>query len=214
MKKNTIIIIVIGLLVGFTLTLFFNGAKDNLDSQDTGFIEDDYQDSTKTVDNMDEIEEDGEKTVGNVDKKEKEEDKWTLAVDKKIPNYSLQNLNGDIVGLGEYEGHIVLINFWATWCLYCDMEMPDLEEINKYEDVKVLAVNVMEDREHVSKYIENGGYTFEVLMDIDGDVAAEFYVSSFPSTYFVNEDGIFIGRVQGLLSRDQMDEIIENIRSN
>ena len=94
------------------------------------------------------------------------------------------------------------------------MEMPDLEEINKYEDVKVLAVNVMEDREHVSKYIENGGYTFEVLMDIDGDVAAEFYVSSFPSTYFVNEDGIFIGRVQGLLSRDQMDEIIENIRSN
>ena len=128
-------------------------------------------------------------------------------------NFKLENLKGEEVQVTDYEGKILLINFWQTSCKYCDMEMPDLvklEEAN--EDVVVLAVNVMESKDKVQKYIDKGGYGFEVALDSDGLVSMDYLVSGFPATYFVNTDGIFMGRVPGMMTYEQMDEIVTNIR--
>ena len=80
--------------------------------------------------------------------------KQNIEVGKEAPDFTLKNLNGDEVSLSDYRGKIVLINFWATWCKWCDKEMPDLQKLGKEnDDIVVLAVDVMEDKEIVKKYI-------------------------------------------------------------
>lgn len=129
------------------------------------------------------------------------------------PDFTLENLDGEKVSLSDYRGKIVLINFWATWCKFCDIEMPDLNDIDSdNEDVVVLAVDVMEEEAKVKKYIKEGGYDFEVVLDFKGDIAQNYLISSFPTTYSVDKDGILVQGVPGMLTKPQMEQIIENIR--
>ena len=158
--------------------------------------------------------------IANNDEKEKEVvqqsnvEEIVLEKGKEVPNFTLTDLDGNDVNLNDYRGKIVLLNFWATWCKYCDEEMPDLEKIySENDDVVILAVNVKESQRKVSKYIEEGEYTFPVLLDGNGDLAKVYYVSSFPSTYFVSKDGLLVGAVPGMLTYDQMEQILEYIRN-
>lgn len=136
-----------------------------------------------------------------------------LAKDKPAPDFTLMNLSGEEVSLSDYRGKIVLINFWATWCGFCDMEMPDLQRLDdENDDLVVLAVDVMEDKETVQKYIDEGGYNFEVVLDEKGDITKTYLVSGFPTSYFVDPDGILLGGVPGMMTYDQMNQILNDIR--
>lgn len=136
-----------------------------------------------------------------------------LAKDKPAPDFTLMNLSGEEVSLSDYRGKIVLINFWATWCGFCDMEMPDLQRLDEEnDDLVVLAVDVMEDKETVQQYIDEGGYSFEVVLDEKGDISKTYLVSGFPTSYFVDPDGILLGGVPGMMTYDQMNEILDSIR--
>lgn len=136
-----------------------------------------------------------------------------IAKNKPAPDFTLMNLSGEEVSLSDYKGKVVLINFWATWCSFCDMEMPDLQRLdNENDDLVVLAVDVMEDKATVEKYIDDGGYNFEVVLDEEGDIATTYLVSGFPTSYFVNPDGILLGGVPGMMTYDQMNEILDSIR--
>lgn len=127
----------------------------------------------------------------------------------------LKNLEGENVSLEDYRGKIIFLNFWATWCVYCDMEMPDLQKIdNENDDLVVIAVNVQEDKETVEKYMNEGNYEFEVALDEDGILAEKYLVSSFPNTYVIDKDGIFLGRVPGMMVYDQMVSILEDVRQS
>lgn len=138
-----------------------------------------------------------------------------IEVGKPAPDFTLKNLDGESVSLSDYEGKIVLLNFWATWCVYCDIEMPDLNKLNdEFDDVVVLAVDVMEDKQTVKDYIEEGGYDFDVVLDTEGEVAQTYLVSAFPTSYFIEHDGTVIGAVPGMLEYDQMVEIIDKIKEN
>ena len=138
-----------------------------------------------------------------------------IAIGEEAPNFTLRNLEGEEVSLTDYRGKVVLINFWATWCKYCDIEMPDLQKLDKEnEDVVVLAVDVMEEKSLVEGYIEKGGYDFQVVLDEDGDIAKLYLVSAFPTSYFVDKDGILLGGVPGMMTYAQMNQIVEGIRGN
>ncbi len=140
---------------------------------------------------------------------------FEIEVGKEAPNFTLRNLDGEEISLQDYRGKIVLINFWATWCVYCDIEMPDLQKLDKEnEDVVVLAVNVMEDKETVEKYIKEGGYDFEVVLDEDGAIARTYLVGGYPASYFVDEEGIFQGAVPGMMTYEQMTQVLQDIREN
>ncbi len=129
------------------------------------------------------------------------------------PDFTLKNLKGEDVSLSDFKGKYVLINFWATWCKYCDIEMPSLNKLNKeYEDVVVLAVDVMEDKKIVEKYIEKGKYEFQVVLDEEGNIAQDYYVTAFPTSFFVDKEGFLLGGVPGMLEYEQMVEILEAIR--
>lgn len=136
-----------------------------------------------------------------------------FASGKPAPDFTLKKLSGEEASLSDYRGKIVLVNFWATWCGYCDMEMPDLQRFDdENEDLVVLAVDVQEESSLVEDYIDKGGYTFDVVLDADGAVARTYLVTGFPTSYFIDPDGILIGGVPGMLTYDQMNQILEDIR--
>jgi len=142
-----------------------------------------------------------------------EKQKVQIAVGKEAPNFTLKNLEGHEVSLEDYRGKIVLLNFWATWCVYCDMEMPDLQNVDKEnEDVVVLAVDVGEDKETVEKYIKQNGYDFEVVLDEDGAISRMYLVGGYPTSYFIDKEGILLKSVPGMVNYELVNKVLEDIR--
>lgn len=137
-----------------------------------------------------------------------------IALEEKSPDFILQDLKKNDVRLSNYQGKVVWINFWASWCQFCDLEMPDLQRLSdENDDFVLLAVNVNEGREIVEKYIEEGGYTFDVLLDEDGEVSTHYLVGGLPANYFIDKDGNFLGRIEGMLTYEQMNEVLESLRT-
>lgn len=138
-----------------------------------------------------------------------------IAVGELAPDFTLKNLSGEEVSLSDYRGKIVMINFWATWCKWCDIEMPDMQKLSsENDDLVVLAVDVEEGIEEVKAYIEKGGYDFEVVLDSNGDISKTYLVNGLPNSYFVDKEGILLGKVGGAINYAQMNEILENIRED
>ncbi|OZV10913.1 alkyl hydroperoxide reductase [Tissierella sp. P1] len=140
-------------------------------------------------------------------------EEFDIAVGKESPDFTLKNLDGEEVSLSDYRGKIVLINFWATWCTWCDKEMPDLQKLDdENDDLVVLAVDVMEKQDVVKEYIDNGKYDFEVVLDEDGEIARTYLVSGFPTSYFVDEEGVLLGGVPRAMTYEEMTSVLESIR--
>lgn len=115
--------------------------------------------------------------------------------ERLAPDFQLLSLDGQTISLSDFRGKPVLLNFWATWCGPCEYEMPFLQEI--YEDEEwaerglvMLAVDVGEHPARVKLFIESLGLSFTVLLDIDQDVALMYNIRFFPSTFFIDKDGI------------------------
>lgn len=92
--------------------------------------------------------------------------------------------------------------------------MPDLVNINKEDDVVVLAVNVREDKQTVVDYMDENQLDFQVILDEDGVIANKFYVASFPTSFFIDENGILLGSVPGMVTAEMLEEIITDIRND
>lgn len=137
-----------------------------------------------------------------------------LAIGKIIPNYALETLSGETVYLKDYQGKIVLLNFWTTWCPYCVEEMPDLSDLNQEDDVVVLAINSGETLKTINGFLDDHDYDLEIIVDEDGYYSQTFYVTSLPTTFFINEEGILLGSMPGMMTAEQMNKIIQDIRDD
>lgn len=109
------------------------------------------------------------------------------------PDFILKNLNGDDVQLSQFRGKVVLIDFWAVFCKPCVIALPKIQEIHKkYNDKElvVLAINVSEDKNKIQKFIEENGYTFQVLLDSGNmNVQKNYGVIGIPHTYIIDKQG-------------------------
>jgi peroxiredoxin len=127
------------------------------------------------------------------------------SVGNPAPDFELQNIEGETVKLSNLRGKIVGINFWATWCAPCVYEMPMFQEM--YEefssDLEFLAINNQESEDVVLPFIEKMGLTYEVLYDPDAQTALNFQVIGFPTTYFVDREGIIRAVHVGVMNKDQ-----------
>lgn len=220
MKNQKIFLIILALLVVVAGVWFVS--RDKEDPVDEVAIENDNEEEIvdDNVENQDETSEDNSQDQVEAEEdtsndEQAEEVEADIKAGSPAPDFTVENLQGETVSLSDYKGKIVLLNFWATWCGFCVQEMPDLNKLNnEFEDVAVLAVDVMEEKSIVSEYIEEGGYDFDVVLDLEGEVARTYLVSAYPTTYFIEEDGTLIGRVAGMLEYDTMVEIIESIKSD
>ena len=209
MKRKVSIqpILIVGTLLLIAI-IVFSLTKSGILEKDTGKGEvPPVADITEDEELIDDVEfDENEEDIG-------EEEGSEIGVGKLAPDFTLKNLEGEEVSLSDYRGKIVFLNFWATWCPFCDKEMPDLNKLDaENEDVVVLAVDVMEDKKLVEDYIEKGGYDFQVVLDEDGQIAMKYLINPLPTTYFIDEEGILLGRIEGMLTWAHMNEILENIR--
>lgn len=108
------------------------------------------------------------------------------------PDFTLKSISGENKRLSDYRGNIVLLNFWASWCVPCRAEMPVLDSIHKkYEPLGfvVLGVNVDQKSEKAIKYLKDTPVNFPVLYDPTGKVSKLYNVSAMPSTAIIDRDG-------------------------
>lgn len=122
------------------------------------------------------------------------------------PEFSLPDLSGAQVKLSDYRGQWVFINFWATWCGPCVIEMPMMNRLNKFlekEKFKMLAIN-MEDiaPEKVSNFVKKLKVDFDVLLDRKSDVGRLYSVRLLPMTYMVNPKGEVEAVAEGMREWD------------
>lgn len=109
------------------------------------------------------------------------------------PSFSLQSNDGKTVSLADLKGQVVMVNFWATWCVPCREEMPHLQAIHeRYKSLgfTLLGVNVEDNPAGARKWLqENGPITFPILFDPKNDVTKLYKVVSMPTTVLVGRDG-------------------------
>ncbi len=122
------------------------------------------------------------------------------------PDFKLATLNGEEIRLVDLRGKPVIINFWATWCAPCVIEMPILQEYSEiYDlDIEVLAINADEPSAKVQEFIDEIGVTFTILMD-PGAILQELYrIRGYPTTFFLDAKGIIRAQHIGLLNEEQI----------
>lgn len=132
----------------------------------------------------------------------------------RAPDFTLQTTSGDVVGLSDFLGQPVLINFWATWCGPCRIEMPAIQDRYlgfKDDGLVVLAVNFDESQEAVTAYGEELGLTFPLLLDPGGEIQKRYRNRSYPTSFFVDSEGVIRAHHIGVMTENQLDENLARI---
>lgn len=116
------------------------------------------------------------------------------------PDVALKDINGNWVRLRDLEGKVVFLNFWATWCPPCRLEMPKMEELHKEfanGDLVILAINNLEKAKEIRTFFEDHNLTFTSLLDSEGKALESFQTWSLPTTYLIDKDGKIVGKAIG-----------------
>jgi peroxiredoxin len=134
-------------------------------------------------------------------------------IGRAAPDFVLETLDGRTLRLSDLQGQPLLVNFWATWCGPCRLEMPELvlSYLEHREDgLVVLAVNLREASARVQPFVDEFELPFPILLDRDGEVARSWRVGGpmqgLPSSYFVDRDGVIQKVVFGAVTEKTLNE--------
>lgn len=135
------------------------------------------------------------------------------------PNIQLKSLTGEVIQLHQLKGKKVILNFWASWCGPCKVEMPHMEQYyRKYKEkhnVEIVAVNLTSDerkgKQGIEQFVKSYRLTFPILLDQEGYTKNEYMVKQIPTTYLIHEDGTIAYKVMGPLNDQKLIELIESM---
>jgi len=134
----------------------------------------------------------------------------------QAPDFTLQDMDGNMVSLSDYRGKLVFVNFWATWCGPCRNEIPHFVElIDKYGDdgfvILGITVDNPDDLPKVPAFMESYKINYPVLKANGNVVAAYGGISSIPQTFVVGRDGSAIGRIEGSRPYETFEKIVQSL---
>jgi peroxiredoxin len=135
------------------------------------------------------------------------------------PNFVLLDLEGNPVSLADFRGRPVIVNFWASWCAPCAVEMPELQaayEEYQEDGLVILALNQDESAETARAFFYNDmELTFTPLLDEDSIVAGLYTsIDVLPTTYFISTDGVVTAVQLGPVTKEQVDDYMEQVAEN
>ena len=122
----------------------------------------------------------------------------------------LPDLNGAQVNLTDFRGKIVFLNFWATWCPTCVIEMPAMEKLHrklKHKDFAMVSVSLQDSAAEVERFFKQNQLTFTVLLDSFGKTVSDFAIRAIPTTLILDKTGRIVGRVMGAREWDSRESI-------
>ena len=119
---------------------------------------------------------------------------------KEAPPFCLKTLNGGKVSLSDYQGRLVLLVFWATWCPSCVEELPLLEKFmagNK-DQLTVLTLAIDGEKEkRIQRIVNENQITLPVLLDVKEKIARIYGVKFVPAAFLINREGLIVGKIIG-----------------
>lgn len=142
---------------------------------------------------------------------------------QQAPNFTLQDLQGQQVSLASFKGHPVVIDFWATWCGPCKMEIPWLEDFQKQyagQGLQIIGINaddldksdaakLFTEKREISDFATKMHINYPVLLDANAIADAWGGVDALPTTFFIDRSGKIVASTVGLPSHD---EIVSDIQ--
>ncbi|MBC7875611.1 MAG: TlpA family protein disulfide reductase [Anaerolineales bacterium] len=137
-----------------------------------------------------------------------------VQVDFPAPDLTLQDISGNIVSLDDHLGSVVLVNFWATWCLPCTEEMPALQVFyEKYKEngFVLIAINQKESLETVMPFVKEFELTFPIWLDKDYQSQSEFHTVGLPSSYVIDRNGQVRLMWAGAISKKNLEKYVSDL---
>ncbi len=115
------------------------------------------------------------------------------------PNFELQTADGEVINLSAFRGTPVVLNFWASWCGPCRAEMPAFQLIADTHAGKIafIGVNTQDQIDRMLAFAAEVGVTYPLPIDTTNAVTARYRVNAFPTTYFIDADGVIVDMVFG-----------------
>jgi thiol-disulfide isomerase/thioredoxin len=130
-------------------------------------------------------------------------------------DFTLKDMNGVDVKLATFEGKVILVNFWATWCGPCELEIPWLVEIQKAhpDDLVILGVSVDEPPETLKPFAARLKINYPVLVGLDHEDMQDAYgpLVGLPTSVFIGRDGVIAKRHSGILTKEQFERVLDSL---
>lgn len=132
---------------------------------------------------------------------------------KAAPDFKLKRVeDGGAVSLAQFKGKPVIVNFWGTWCVPCQLEMPWFQEFfTKYKDQGLTVIGISDDgqqpKDDVLKVAHKLGVTYTLLYPDESHSTEKAYggVDVYPETFYINKDGVVVAETAGAPSKDEME---------
>jgi thiol-disulfide isomerase/thioredoxin len=117
------------------------------------------------------------------------------------PQFTLSDLRGSLVRLGDFKGKVVLLNFWASWCNPCRREIPSLErlyQMRKNKGFEIVAVNAERaSASQIASFAEKYRMSFPILLNPQGDVSNNYWVRAIPTSFLLDKNGVIKWKIVG-----------------
>ena len=128
----------------------------------------------------------------------------------RLPDVSVQTLEGGDVSLGELTGQPLVINLWYSSCVPCKKELPDFAAVHRDigDEVRFVGLNLQDGADRAERFAREAGVGYEILLDPDQQTSVALDIAIFPTTLFVDGSGRIVELHQGPLTADELRALI------
>ncbi len=132
------------------------------------------------------------------------------------PELVLPDTQGSIVSTSQIKSKLLLLHFWTDWCKSCREEFPRLEQAYqelKPKGVEFVAVNIGQPAATSERFRQDFGITFPMLVDEKSQAKTLYKVSTFPTSYLIDQNGVILRRVVGWMDKSQIEIVFQSLQS-